>query len=50
MNINNIYFISNLNKNIYIKIFKKYSLSKNSHSKSLVLKLLKNLYNLKQSE
>ena len=47
MNINNAYLADNLNKNIYMKIFKEYSLSKDHCSKSLVLRLLKSLYSLK---
>ena len=50
MNMNNAYLINNLNKNIYIKILKEYNLLKDYHDKSSALKLLKNLYSLKQSE
>ena len=50
MNVNNIYLVNNLNKNIYIEMFKKYSLLKNYYNKLLILKLLKTLYNLKQLE
>ena len=42
------YLISDLNENIYIKILKEYSLLKDHYNESLVLKLLKNLYSLKQ--
>ena len=47
---NNVYLTNNLNENIYMKIFKEYSLLKNYCDKSLVLRLLKSLYNLKQLE
>ena len=50
MNINNMYLVSNLNKNIYMKILKEYSLLKDYHDKLSVLRLLKSLYSLKQSE
>ena len=50
MNINNIYLANDLNKNIYIKIFKEYNLLKDHCNELLVLKLLKSLYNLKQLE
>ena len=50
MNMNNIYLVSDLNKNIYMKILKEYSLLKDHHDESSVLRLLKNLYDLKQSE
>ena len=47
---NNVYLASDLNKNIYMKIFKEYSLLKDHCDRLPVLRLLKNLYNLKQSE
>ena len=47
ININNMYLADNLNKNIYMKIFKEYSLLKNHYDESPVLRLLKSLYNLK---
>ena len=50
MNMNNAYLTSDLNKNIYMKILKEYNLLKDHCSKSLTLRLLKNLYSLKQSE
>ena len=50
MNINSTYLVSNLNKNIYIKILKEYSLLKDHYDKSSALRLLKSLYSLKQSE
>ena len=48
MNINNTYLISNLNENIYMKIFKEYNLLKDHYDKLSVLRLLKSLYSLKQ--
>ena len=50
MNMNNIYLTDNLNKNIYMKIFKEYNLLKDYCDKLLILRLLKSLYSLKQSE
>ena len=50
MNVNNMYLVSDLNENIYIKIFKEYSLLKDHCDKLPVLRLLKSLYSLKQSE
>ena len=50
MNINNIYLVNNLNKNIYLKILKEYYLLKDHCDKLSALRLLKNLYSLKQSE
>ena len=47
---NNIYLISDLNKNIYMKIFKEYNLLKDYYNKLSILRLLKSLYSLKQSE
>ena len=47
MNINNMYLVSDLNENIYMKILKEYSLLKDHYDKSLVLRLLKSLYSLK---
>ena len=47
---NNAYLTNNLNKNIYMKILKEYNLSKDHYDKSPVLRLLKNLYSLKQLE
>ena len=47
MNINNTYLADNLNKNIYMKILKEYSLLKDHHGESLMLRLLKSLYSLK---
>ena len=47
---NNMYLADDLNKNIYIEILKEYSLLKDHHDKLLALRLLKNLYSLKQSE
>ena len=47
MNVNNTYLANNLNKNIYIEIFKEYNLLKDHHDKLPVLRLLKSLYNLK---
>ena len=44
------YLVSDLNKNIYIKILKEYNLLKDHCDESLVLRLLKSLYSLKQSE
>ena len=49
MNVNNMYLVSDLNKNIYMKILKEYNLLKDYHSRLLTLRLLKNLYSLKQS-
>ena len=48
MNINNTYLADDLNKNIYMKILKEYSLSKDYYNRSSVLRLLKSLYSLKQ--
>ena len=50
MNVNNMYLVSNLNKNIYMKILKEYNLSKDHYNRLSVLRLLKSLYDLKQSE
>ena len=50
MNMNNTYLANDLNKNIYMKILKEYNLLKDYHDKLLMLRLLKNLYNLKQLE
>ena len=50
MNMNNTYLVSDLNENIYMKILKEYNLSKGHCDKSPALRLLKNLYDLKQSE
>ena len=47
MNMNNIYLVSNLNENIYMKILKEYKLLKDHQDESSVLRLLKNLYSLK---
>ena len=44
------YLVSDLNKNIYMKILKEYSLLKDYYDESLMLRLLKNLYSLKQLE
>ena len=50
MNIDNVYLTNDLNKNIYMKILKEYNLLKDHYDKLLTLRLLKNLYSLKQSE
>ena len=50
MNIDNTYLTDDLNKDIYMKILKEYNLSKDHCDKLLTLRLLKNLYVLKQSE
>ena len=47
---NNTYLANDLNEDIYIKILKEYNLSKDHCSKSPALRLLKSLYDLKQSE
>ena len=47
---NNIYLADDLNKNIYIKILKEYNLLKDHYDESSALRLLKNLYSLKQLE
>ena len=47
---NNAYLTDDLNENIYIKILKEYNLLKDHCDKSPALRLLKNLYNLKQLE
>ena len=50
MNMNNTYLVSDLNKNIYMKILKEYSLLKDYYNRLSVLRLLKSLYSLKQLE
>ena len=50
MNVDNVYLTDNLNENIYMKILKEYSLLKDYHDRLLMLRLLKSLYDLKQSE
>ena len=47
MNINNTYLVSNLNKNICMKILKEYNLLRDYYDKLSALRLLKNLYSLK---
>ena len=47
MDVDNAYLANNLNEDIYMKILKEYNLSKDHHGKSLTLRLLKSLYNLK---
>ena len=42
------YLVSNLNKNIYMKILKEYNLLKDYCDELLTLRVLKNLYSLKQ--
>ena len=50
MNMNNMYLADDLNEDIYMKILKEYSLSKDHCGESPALRLLKSLYSLKQSE
>ena len=50
MNVNNAYLVCNLNENIYMKILKEYNFLKDHYDKLLALRLLKNLYSLKQLE
>ena len=47
MNVNNAYLADDLNKNIYMKTLKEYNLLKDYYDRSLILRLLKNLYDLK---
>ena len=50
MNVDNAYLTGHLNKEIYIELSQGYTLSKSYKSRSPALKLLKELYNLKQSD
>ena len=50
MNVDNAYLADHLNEKIYMKLPQRYTLSKSYKSRSPALKLLKELYDLKQSD